>query len=215
MNVMKKENYLSRLRDNKSVEHIDMMDIDPVYKLREQTLFKVLKNKKGKLLDVGCNNGTTSLLLAKKGFEVYGIDNDRALIKKLKKNKAIKVVFGDCEKKFPYKDNFFDIVWVGDIIEHLNDTEFFVSELSRVTKPWGMVIVATPYHGFWKNLSIASFSWNRHYHPSTHHLRFYSIKTLSGQLNRHNLRTKRVYFLGRIKPLAKSMFLVSRKEKEC
>jgi 2-polyprenyl-3-methyl-5-hydroxy-6-metoxy-1,4-benzoquinol methylase len=190
-----------------------MIDRDPVYLSREKLLLELVSKLSGRILDIGCNTGRTSIKFHKLGFNVFAIDNDIKRISKLQKtNKQIHFNVHDCEKVFSFKDNYFDVIWAGDIIEHLKNTEQFVSEISRIIKKEGVLILSTPYHGLIKNLVITGYNFNKHYNPNSDHLRFYTIKTLKSQLKRNNLYIDQFYLLGRIKPLAKSMFIVTKKQ---
>ena len=50
----------------------------------------------------------------------------------------------DLESRFPYPEEFFDIVHAGEAIEHLYDTDSFVQECRRVLKKGGKLIITTP-----------------------------------------------------------------------
>ena len=113
--------------------------------IEERVMFSLLPKLKGaKLLDVGCGIGTISLELQKQGFEVYGIDFSSVAIKKAKEN-GIKAIECDLDKEgIPFEDNYFDVVWAGDIVEHVFDPIFLLKEISRVVKPSGKVLLTTP-----------------------------------------------------------------------
>lgn len=113
--------------------------------IEERIMFSLLPKLKGaKLLDVGCGIGTISCQLQKRGFEVYGIDFSSVAIKKAKE-KGIKAMECDVDKNgIPFEDNYFDVVWAGDIIEHVFDPIFLLKEMSRVVKPLGKVLLTTP-----------------------------------------------------------------------
>lgn len=66
----------------------------------------------------------------------------------------------------PYPDNCFDLTSTIEVLEHVEDgaEETFLSELRRVTKPEGLVILSTP-------------SWNLKLPP--HHFRHYSVERLT------------------------------------
>ncbi|TAL51408.1 class I SAM-dependent methyltransferase [Patescibacteria group bacterium] len=96
--------------------------------------------KKLKILDVGCFPYHLGGALELMGYDVYGIASAHEPIK----NK--KVVICNIEKdKFPYNDNFFDLVVCTEVLEHLPQSPALaLSEARRVTKPQGYLLVTTP-----------------------------------------------------------------------
>jgi 2-polyprenyl-3-methyl-5-hydroxy-6-metoxy-1,4-benzoquinol methylase len=189
---------------------------DPVYKLREISLLKFLKKKTlrtEKLLDLGCDTGDTSKVLNKIGFNVTSVDIDEERVEELSKLQGnITFLQQNLEQKFKFEDESFDIIWAGDIIEHLIKTENFVKECFRVLKKGGYFIISTPYHGFIKNLLIISMNFDQHFNPWDEHIRFYTIKSLKQQLKRNKFKVIKIELLGRIKPIAKNMMFFCKKE---
>lgn len=51
---------------------------------------------------------------------------------------------GDLEVGLPYEDNYFDTVYMGEIIEHLSNFKTVLTEIKRVLKTDGVVIIDTP-----------------------------------------------------------------------
>lgn len=47
-------------------------------------------------------------------------------------------------EKLPFKDETFDCVVSHHVFEHLDDPYFYISELNRVLKKWGKIIISTP-----------------------------------------------------------------------
>lgn len=61
------------------------------------------------------------------------------------KGQGLDITKGDnFEEKLKIKKNSVDIVFALEIIEHLFDTDFFLSEIHRVLKPSGILILSTP-----------------------------------------------------------------------
>jgi 2-polyprenyl-3-methyl-5-hydroxy-6-metoxy-1,4-benzoquinol methylase len=118
---------------------------DNTIDIEERVMFSLLpKPGVGKLLDVGCGVGTISVELQKRGFEVYGLDFSSVAIEKAKE-KGINAVECDVDKDgIPFEDNCFDVVWAGDVVEHVFDPIFLFEEMSRVLKPTGKVLITTP-----------------------------------------------------------------------
>tara|TARA_B110000967_G_scaffold197552_1_gene229439 strand:+ start:42 stop:674 length:633 start_codon:yes stop_codon:yes gene_type:complete len=63
--------------------------------------YKIIKNQKGKILDIGCGNGRDSFFFNQKGYNVTGIDISQKAIQKNSKNKNKNIVF----KKFDVGKN--------------------------------------------------------------------------------------------------------------
>ena len=111
-----------------------------------------LKNKKDnplseiKILDVGCGGGLLSEPLSRLGAEVIGIDASDKNIKiaKLhakKSNLNIKY-FCSSPEKFEIK-NEFDVILNMEIVEHVEDVDFFLKSCSKLLKKDGIMFVAT------------------------------------------------------------------------
>ncbi len=103
------------------------------------------KKNKGvmKLLDVGCGDGQIGKKFYDLGYYVYGIDNSpRNLIFADKNN--IRTKLGDVSIKLPYSNNYFDVIFAGEIIEHVFDTRKFLMELNRIMNKKGLLIITTP-----------------------------------------------------------------------
>ncbi len=99
----------------------------------------------GHMLEVGCGEGYGMKLLAPKAKKYLAID---------KYNTPIDTNLPDFSKITfqqmtvpPFvgiQDNTFDFVVSFQVIEHIEDDEFFVRELFRVLKPGGKLILTTP-----------------------------------------------------------------------
>lgn len=97
-----------------------------------------------RVLDVGCNDGYIGGLILKNNNDVHGVD----FVKKnivLAKKRRIKVKFFDISAThFPYQRNYFDAILLGDVIEHVFDTDALLKNCYDILKPGGFVLVTTP-----------------------------------------------------------------------
>ncbi|KAM7277823.1 hypothetical protein ACFE04_004957 [Oxalis oulophora] len=101
------------------------------------------------VVDVGCGLGGSSRYLGKKyGATCLGITlspyqaqraNDVAAAEGLSDKVSFQVANA---LKQPFPDNHFDLVWSMESGEHMPEREKFVSELVRVAKPGGTIIIA-------------------------------------------------------------------------
>jgi ubiquinone/menaquinone biosynthesis C-methylase UbiE len=69
------------------------------------------------------------------------------------KSKGIVVFKANLNKSFPLPDNSIDQVCANQVIEHRIDTDNFVSEIYRVLKPNGSVVIATENLASWHNIA--------------------------------------------------------------
>jgi ubiquinone/menaquinone biosynthesis C-methylase UbiE len=84
---------------------------------------KTLKsNPNWNILDVGC--GYTANKFAKVVADVQDLSNF------YKEKKFVRIL----DKKLPFKDNEFDFVIASHVIEHVEDFQFFIKEIERISK---------------------------------------------------------------------------------
>ena len=106
-------------------------------------------NKEKLVLDLGCGPGAFSILVSDKCKKVYAIDIIHDFVKAAKKNakiygkKNIEAILQK-NKKIPIKNNFFDVVFLVDVLHHVEDVEDFLSDIKRVLKKKGIIVVFEP-----------------------------------------------------------------------
>lgn len=111
-------------------------------KVRISKILKMIGNNK-KILDIGCYDGTIGEKIKNNNNIVFGIDaSEKAIM--IARSKGIRGVNADIGKKFPFKNNTFNTVFAGEIIEHILDTDFFLEEIKRVLKSKGELVITTP-----------------------------------------------------------------------
>jgi ubiquinone/menaquinone biosynthesis C-methylase UbiE len=106
------------------------------------------------VLDIACGEGYGSNLLSKNARAVTGIDIDAKTInhasKQYSKNN-LKFVQGRVEN-IPAPDLSYDVVVSFETLEHANEHEKIFSELKRVLKPGGLLIISTPEKKYYTDL---------------------------------------------------------------
>lgn len=97
------------------------------------------------LLDVGCGGGIASESLAMCGGNVTAIDASKQAIScaiEHAKKSGLKIDYQNIPiENFSQKQ--FDIVFANDIIEHVDNPESFLREISTRTKPNGILVIST------------------------------------------------------------------------
>jgi len=99
-----------------------------------------------KILDIGCGGGLLSEPMCRLGAEVTGIDaSDKNIeVAKLHSNKNnLKInYFCSSPEKFVVKDKF-DVILNMEIVEHVDDVNFFLNSCCKLLKKNGIMFVAT------------------------------------------------------------------------
>jgi len=119
----------------------ERLRINPFHFRASRLYFAVrqLKEKKGKLLDIGCGAGDfpEAFNYYLPNLKITAIDLSKKAIEKAKKrNIKAKFIVASAEK-LPFKDNSFDVVTCFDVLEHVKSPEKMLGEIQRVLKPGG------------------------------------------------------------------------------
>ena len=121
---------------------------------RFQEVLAILGRRKGeRLLDIGCGDGAFTVLLkeALGAKEAAGIEIAPEAVAAIEE-KGIKAYQLDIdEKPFPFDGAYFDVVYCGEIIEHLFNPDHLLEEVHRILKPEGICIISTPNLAGWPN----------------------------------------------------------------
>jgi len=151
-----------------------------------EEIFK--KYAKGKILDIGCGIGK-HLSSIKNFEEKYGVDPSELAIKKSRES------FPDCKfivgssYNLPFKENFFDLVYSIDVIEHLKFPEKMLAEVKRVLKPNGILIIQTPNYPIKRLYDLINWlnpkSWRKSWKDDPTHISKYSYFKLKKTLNKY------------------------------
>ena len=143
--MSKNPNYTGGERFNK-LSKKDGYRSRAAYKLKQINKAHNLIKHNQHILDIGCGGGLLSEPMCKLGAEVVGIDasNKNINVAKLhaeKNNLKIKYICTSPENLKPKK--LFDVILNMEIIEHVEDVEFFLKSCSKLLKKNGIMFVAT------------------------------------------------------------------------
>ncbi len=97
----------------------------------------------GKFLDVGCGLGLGLAFANQLGFELHATEYDEGAINFIKEQFDVDVYRGELMKaEFP--DNYFDMVHISHVIEHVTNPRAYIKEIYRILKKGGILFIATP-----------------------------------------------------------------------
>jgi glycosyltransferase involved in cell wall biosynthesis len=93
-----------------------------------------------RVLDMGCGSSPLITLL---GDDCIGIDTNESKLKFMRRRCTSSCLNMDV-RALAFKNDSFDHVVCIEVLEHVNDPWLAISELSRVLKPQGTAVIATP-----------------------------------------------------------------------
>lgn len=160
--------------------------------------------------DVGCGNGSTCKFLNAMGFETVGVDPSESGIA------AAKSVGIDAHIGTAYDDlarlyGTFPLVVSLNVIAHCISPYKFAKTFLSLIEPGGIGVIATPYHGYWKNLALAvTGKMDDHFTTLWEgaHIKFFSASTLGKLFYECGAQSIEFRRFGRVPPLAKSLVAI-------
>jgi SAM-dependent methyltransferase len=114
----------------------------------------------GRLVDLGCDDGarTLRLAVAAQAGEVHGVELPGEPAEAARA-RGITVTEADLNEALPFDDARFDVIVSNQVLEHLGDTDRFVSEVSRLLEPGGIAVVSTENLASWHNIASLLLGW--------------------------------------------------------
>ena len=168
-----------------------------------------------RVVDVGAGNGAFAAHLAELGYQVTAVEPSASGIA------AMRAAHGSVEsvRASAYDDlsawhGSFDAAVALEVVEHCYYPRRLAGTLAALVRPGGMVVVSTPYHGYWKNLALAlAGRWDDHFTAlwDHGHIKFWSARTLGTLLEGAGLVVEGTLRVGRLPPLAKSLVMAARR----
>ena len=132
-------------------EYIDQIDDDPSYNYFTPIIKECSSyiSDDSVVCDVGCGNGIYSISLKKiVSCKLYGVDGSEYALEKAQSSGFDKVYYVEdfSSSRLPFADGELDFVICKDVLEHLVDPGCLVSEISRIVKVGGHVLLHVPNH---------------------------------------------------------------------
>jgi SAM-dependent methyltransferase len=137
-----------------------------------------------RVLDLGCGAGRFVAALRDAGAEPVGVELAEAALDRARRNVPgadLRRVAAD--GSLPLGHGEVDVVWCSEVLEHVPDTIGLLTEVRRVLKRGGRLLLTVPDHGRLKRTLIALAHYDAHYDPLGQHVRFYTRRSLTRALH--------------------------------
>lgn len=144
---------------------------------------KLNKLSKAKILEIGCASGYFSEILRSHGMYVYGIEpfSTDAL-----DNNHVDCFYNGpvesfCIEKYQEMQSRFDVIVLGDVVEHLNNPESVLRTLGSFLNNNGVFVVSVPnitHKGIQNMLKDGQWIYQKYGLLDSTHVRFFSWRSL-------------------------------------
>lgn len=128
------------------------------------------RSGRGRLLDIGCNEGRSLKIYARNGFDVEGLElNENAAA--VARRAGFTVYTCDLSQFQPTKP--YDVVVLSNVLEHARNPRHMLLNIGHILKPGGQVWISCPNGRSWLRKVFGS-SWI-HWHVPFHISQFSSV----------------------------------------
>jgi SAM-dependent methyltransferase len=133
-----------------------------------------------RVLDLGCGDGWMCAELDSLGARPLGVEVAAAAVERARRHHpGLEFRLAEIDGELPLEDNAFDVVWASEVIEHVADTARWLSEVRRVLRPRGRLLLTTPNHS---RLRLLAGGIERYSEPLGDHLHLYVARSLRSLL---------------------------------
>jgi 2-polyprenyl-6-hydroxyphenyl methylase/3-demethylubiquinone-9 3-methyltransferase len=138
------------------------------------------------VLDLGCGAGEFSAELVTAGATPIAVDVAAEALRRARSLvPGLDARLWRSGEPLPVDDNAVDVVWAGEVIEHVVDVAPWLSEVRRVLRPGGTLLLTTPDHSrvTLLTLALSPRRFAEHFEPRSDHVRFFSRRSLTALLD--------------------------------
>lgn len=147
--------------DYYNMDKWDIKDERPILQRERKSISLIKKYATGKkMLDVGCGDGQFLEEAARhlgRNWKYFGVDYSKFRLKQAAQRTKFDYAWCNLEKGIPHTDKSFDVVYSGEVIEHIYNPDLMLEECNRVLKKGGILVLSTPNLHVWYNRLLFTF----------------------------------------------------------
>jgi SAM-dependent methyltransferase len=135
-----------------------------------------------RVLDLGCGEGWFTAALGEHGARAIGVDVVAEPLRRgRERDPGLDLRLATLDAPLDLDDRCVDVVWAGELIEHLVDVTGWLSEVRRLLPSGGRLLLTTPDHPAQLIRALADdpLAFDEHFDPRSDHLRFFTARTLA------------------------------------
>ena len=160
-----------------------------------------LERVSGTILEIGCGAGSMvrAIGACRPDLEISGCDLSINTIREAKRRSCMIRLVGADATSLPFRSGTFKGVLLFDVLEHLPDPSYAVSEAARVLEPNGLLYISVPLEGrLWTVQGLLRRMGWRAFENTVGHVQAFEINPLREMLADAGLQTTRVRWGGHL-----------------
>ena len=134
---------------------------------------ELARRKKVKAVEIGCGEGFSTQRLRKmlpSNISLQASEFVADLVPKAQKRNPDVPIIEESIYETTYPDNTFDLIFLLEVLEHLDYPDKALAELARIIKPDGYLVLGVPREPIWCSLNMARGKYLTHLGNTPGHL---------------------------------------------
>lgn len=139
-------------------------------------------------IEIGCGEGYSTQRLAKivpSNVMLEASEFVPALVPKARANNPGMTVTEESIYDLKHANNSFDLVFLLEVLEHLDYPDKGLEELLRITKPGGYLVLGVPREPLWRALNMARLTYLKDFGNTPGHLNHWSTRGVKKFVGSH------------------------------
>lgn len=154
-------------------------------KQKRKLINKLIAQKKGTILDIGCGTGAFLEEMQKSGWKAIGLEPDESA-RKIAISRNLNV--HPAEDLFQLRENV-DVITMWHVLEHVHDLHRYLTKVAGVLNQDGVLLVAVPNYTAYDQLAYQQY-WAAYDVPR--HLYHFSPASIRALMEKHGFRVEKM-----------------------
>lgn len=163
--------------------------LDSYFKAVEALLSDSNKLKSGaKAIEIGCGEGFSTQRIRQmlpENVKLSASEYVKELVPKAQELNPNVEVIQESAYELRHQDESFDVVFLLEVLEHLDYPEIALKEIRRVLKRGGVLVLGVPREPLWRVLNMMRGKYLRDFGNTVGHLNHWSAKGLERYITEH------------------------------
>lgn len=148
----------------------------------------ITAQKRTKAIEIGCGEGFSTQRLRELLPKTVNLEASEFVADMVpraqKRNPSVKVT-QESVYETNHASNSFDLIFLLEVLEHLDYPDVALQELARILKPNGYLVIGVPREPLWCSLNMARGKYLAHLGNTPGHLNHWSSLTLRNYVTKH------------------------------